>query len=274
MITMPTLSSSATAMGVLAVVLSGYSVLGQPGNYYKNIDPTKGLLKEQLQPLLFNHTVISYSADWDALGKVDRDLNTKCTAPQIPDIYSANCWNVAKGTKGECGNYKKEGDCWNREHGWPKSWWGGFSKGQGAQTDLHELWASDGYVNNLRGNLPLGEVSTPTYTSSNGAKIGPCTSDNAPPGDCFEIGDEFKGDIARSYFYLATTYMGKWSCCDTPGVNGSHIKPWMEAVLRKWHDKDPPTDLEMKFNNDIFAIQKNRSPFIDHPEWVAMIPSF
>jgi endonuclease I len=264
-----------TTGGLLLLPLLVGAALGQPGDYYKNIDPDKGLLKEQLQPLLFDHTVISYSADWGALGKVDRDLNTKCKAPLIPDIYSANCWNVAKGgSKGECGNYKKEGDCWNREHGWPKSWWGGFSKGQGAQTDLHELWSADGYVNNLRGNFPLGEVANPTYTSSNGAKVGPCSSDGAPEGSCFEISDEFKGDIARSYFYLSTAYFGKWSCCNVAGVNASHIKPWMEDVLRKWHKQDPPTDLEMTFNNDVYAIQKNRSPFIDHPEWVDKIPDF
>ena len=61
-----------------------------------------------------------------------------------PDVYSGFCWknegNVTTG--GECGNYKKEGDCFNREHIFPKSWFGGFSEGANAQTDLFELWAS------------------------------------------------------------------------------------------------------------------------------------
>jgi endonuclease I len=55
---------------------------------------------------------------------------------------------------------------------WPKSWFGGFDYGKNAQTDLFELWPSDGYVNGLRGNLPFGTVTTATYTSSNGCKIG------------------------------------------------------------------------------------------------------
>ena len=250
------------------------NITSGPGDYYKNINPDGGDLKAQLQPLLLNHKVLSYSDDWDALDKVDQYLSTHCKSPQqIPDIYSNFCWNNDKNPGGECGNYKKEGDCWNREHGWPKSWWGGFSKGQGAQTDLHELWAADGYVNNLRGNLPLGEVSSPTYTSTNGAKVGPCSSDGAT-GNCFEISDEYKGDIARSYFYIATTYMDKFDCCDTVGVNGSHIKPWMEKVLRKWHDADPVSDLEKQFTDAVFGIQANRSPFIDNPDWVKKIPEF
>ena len=73
---------------------------------------------------------------------------------------------------------------------------------------------------------------------------------------------------------MSTAYFGKWSCCNVAGVNASHIKPWMEDVLRKWHKQDPPTDLEMTLNNDVYAIQKNRSPFIDHPEWVDKIPDF
>ena len=244
------------------------------GDYYKDIDPTKPLMV-QLKPLLNNHTVISYDQDWEALGQVDRYLNTKCKAPMIPDVYSGHCWNT--GTTDapcQCGNYKKEGDCWNREHGWPKSWWGGFAAGKNAETDLHELWAADGYVNNLRANLPLGVVAQPTYTSTNGGKVGPCSSANAPAGGCFEVADEFKGDFARSYFYLSTTYMNEWSCCDEAGVNGSHIKPWMEAVLRTWHKDDPVDALEIKFNDAVYDLQKNRSPFIDHPEWVGLIPDF
>jgi len=58
------------------------------------------------------------------------------------------------------------------------------------------------------------------------------------------------------------------------GVNGSHIKPWMEAVLRTWHKTDPVDALEMKFNDAVFNLQKNRSPFIDHPEWVDLIHDF
>ena len=248
------------------------------GDYYKNINASRGDLKAQLTPLLANHTHLSYQAIWGEFEAVDPFLSSHCAsdADTIPGVYSAVCWKSEKNlpTGGECGNYKKEGDCFNREHGWPKSWWGGFSAGQGAQTDLFELWPSDGYVNSLRANLPLGTVSSPSYTSTNGCKIGPCTAPGYTSGNCFEPADEFKGDFARSYFYLSTCYAGAWACCDTAGTNGSDIKPWMEKLLRGWHASDPVTALEQKFNDAVFQKQGNRLPFVDHPEWVDAIPDF
>lgn len=82
-------------------------------------------------------------------------------------------------------------------------------------------------------------------------------------------------DIARSYFYLSVAYMGEWSCCDVEGVNKSDIKPWMEQILRSWHAGDPVDSYELQRNDDIYLNwQKNRNPFIDHPEWVDQINDF
>lgn len=175
----------------------------------------------------------------------------------IPDIYSSYCWITAKDitpSGGECGNYKKEGDCFNREHLWPKSWFGGsVSSGKDAYTDLFELWPSDGYVNGRRGNFPFGNVveSTVYYTSTNGSKIGDCVEAS---GTCFEAADYLKGDFARSYFYLSTAYWNKWTCCDEEGVNKSDIKSWLEAVLREWHNGDPVDDNERSRNDVIYSL--------------------
>lgn len=188
---------------------------------------------------------MSYQKVWTAFESVDKFLEgypcNKDDLTMIPDIYSGHCWtpkhNLPHG--GECGNYKVEGDCFNREHSWPKSWFGGFSAGQGAQTDLFELWPSDGKVNALRGNLPFGYVKkgTETYTSSNGSKIGACASAGAS-GNCFEAADNLKGDLARTYFYLSVAFWKKWTCCEGPGYNKWDMAPWMEADLRKWHEGD------------------------------------
>ena len=136
-------------------------------------------------------------------------------------------------------------------------------------------------MNGLRGDLPLCliDVSLPvSYTSTNGAKIGMCKSDGQSDsftGKGFEVPDYLKGDIARSYFYLATCYWNKWTCCDEDGVNGSDIKPWMERLLRKWSADDPVDQYEMDRNDKIYANwQHNRNPFIDHPEWVDEITDF
>jgi len=249
--------------------------------YYQSIDPTArdDVLKAQLHDLINPHDVLSYDDIWTAFKSVDKFLpgypcNENLTF--IPDVYSAYCWEPEKlTTGGECGNYKKEGDCYNREHLWPKSWFGGFDNGENAQTDLFELWPSDGYVNGLRGDLPLGDVivSSISYNSTNKSLIGKCVEDSN--SKCFEPSSVFKGDFARSYFYLATAYWNEWSCCDTEGVNGSDIKTWMENSLRVWHLNDPVDDNERARNNEIYSNwQHNRNPFIDHPEWVDQISNF
>lgn len=251
-------------------------------NYYSSIDSkaVNDVLKGQLFQLINPHTVLDYDAVWEAFGVVDKFLpGYPCDSNKehIPDIYSSYCWALEKIPGGECGNYKKEGDCFNREHIWPKSWFGGFDYGMNAQTDLFELWTSDGYVNGLRGNYPFGIVSpnTVTYTSTNGCKIGKCDNSTGYSGSCFEIADELKGDAARSYFYLSVAYWQQWDCCDDVGVNKSDIKPWMEQILRAWHKADPVNAMERRRNQLIYQdYQHNRNPFIDHPEWVDQIEDF
>ncbi|CAN0111298.1 unnamed protein product, partial [Ectocarpus fasciculatus] len=247
-------------------------------DYYSDIDSsaTNDELKGQLQELIYPHTVLSYDDVWTAFVVVDENLPTyPCATNEtyIPDIYSTYCWPKSK----ECGNYKEEGDCYNREHIWPKSWFGGFDYGKDAQTDLFELWPSDGYVNGLRGNLPMGIVDpdTVTYKSTNGCMIGTCDASTGYTGKCFEPTDLYKGDIARSYFYLSTAYWNLWSCCDTDQNNGSDMKTWMEDIMRTWHANDPVDDFERNRNEEIYLdYQHNRNPFIDHPEWVDQIEDF
>ena len=141
---------------------------------------------------------------------------------------------------------------------------------------MFELWPSDGYVNGLRGNLPLGyvDINTVTYNSTNGCLIGTCAADPSY-GKCFEVANYLKGDVARSYFYLATAYWKEWECCDEVAVNGSDIKLWMEKTLREWSSLDPVNDLELQRNEAIYNLwQGNRNPFINHPEWIERISDF
>jgi len=43
------------------------------------------------------------------------------------------------------------------------------------------------------------------------------------------------------------------------------------SVLLDWHTQDPVDDIERRRNEEVFAYQTNRNPFVDHPEWVACI---
>lgn len=254
------------------------------GDYYTGVDASAldAALKQQLHALIEVKTTLTYDAVWEAFAVVDRYLSGYPCNPSnesfIPDIYSGYCWapehNLTTG--GECGNYKKEGDCFNREHSWPNSWFGGNISD--AYTDLFLLFPSDGYVNNRRSNMPLGNVnpSSVVYASSNGCKIGACADDTADyTGQCFEPADYLKGDLARSYFYISVAYMDKFTCCEEPAVSKWDIHSWEENILRKWHEIDAVDDIERQRNDVIFTdFQHNRNPFIDHPEWVGQISDF
>ena len=257
------------------------------GDYYASIDAssTNEQLKSSLHALISsNKTVLAYDDVWAAFAEVDKYLfGYPCSvnSTYIPDLYSSFCWNPMKGLDigGECGSSSPthEGMCFNREHVWPNSWFGGDSSE--AYTDIFLLYPSDGYVNNKRGNIPLGDVDITqniTYVSSNGAIIGKCadiTDDYT--GLCFELPLYLKGDIARTYFYISTAYYLEFSCCEEPAVTFWDIHRWEENILRKWHLLDPVDDNERSRNDIIYSkYQHNRNPFVDHPEWVDQIVDF
>ena len=81
------------------------------------------------------------------------------------------------------------------------------------------------------------------------------------------------GDIARSYFYLATAYYQVWSCCSEQDIVDAYLmSPWLESVMREWHVLDPVNDAERGRNDIIYSkLQGNRNPYIDHPEWVDLV---
>ena len=88
--------------------------------------------------LINPHTVISYDDVWDAFNTIDsaaQNSSNYCPVGSINDIYSAKCWTYPDD---QCGNYQKEGDCYNREHSFPKSWWNGSVIP--AYTDMFHLY--------------------------------------------------------------------------------------------------------------------------------------
>ena len=178
----------------------------------------------------------------------------------------------------QCGSYNSEADCYNREHSFPKSWFGG--KVEPMNSDVHHIFASDGFVNSKRGSYPFGEVANATFTSTNGSKLGSATNSIGYSGTVFEPIDEFKGDFARAYFYMATRYeniIGAWqsnsnySDAVLDGSSGKVYEAWLVAMLLKWHNQDPVSQLEQDRNQAAFEFQGNRNPYVDHPEFVEMI---
>ena len=233
-----------------------------PSGYYNNTSGKTGdELKTALHNIIKGHHSVSYGGLLNAFAYTDCKPNG-----MLWDIYSDIEYSPSTGV---CGDYEQEGDCWNREHTWPQSW---FNENTTPRCDLFHVYPTDGYVNGQRSNYPYGEVNSPTYTSGNGSKLGSCKSSLGYSGTVFEPIDEYKGDIARSYFYMSVRYYSEDSDWGTSGMtNKSEIKPWAMTMLLRWNDEDPVSQKEIDRNNTIYGYQNNRNPFIDHPEYARMI---
>jgi len=246
--------------------ISLYITAQAPVGYYTSAEgSTEATLKTKLCAIVGPHTQRTYANLWTDFQTTDKRPDGK-----VCDIYSNTTSYVF--ITNQCGNYSGEGSCYNREHSFPKSWFG-IASGQEDSapmgTDLFHLYPSDGYVNGRRGNDPFGEVGTTTYTSNNSySKLGTCSFPGYT-GEVFEPTDSLKGDFARSYFYMVTAYDDKVSAWVSPQLASNQypaLSAWSIALFLKWNAQDPVGPKERNRNNAIYNLQKNRNPFIDHPE--------
>lgn len=246
---------------VLAILISSTTIFAQPpAGYYNSAEGKTGAqLKTALFGIIKNHSTVSYSGLWGAFKKSDKKANGK-----VWDMYS-DC-DFTFGSD-QCGNYSSECDCYNREHSFPKSWFGNVSP---MSSDMFHLYPTDGKVNGMRGNYPFGEVGTASYTSGNGCKRGN-SSFSGYTGVVFEPIDEYKGDFARAYFYMATRYEDRIASWNSPMLDNSAYPAyteWAVELLLKWHRQDPVSQKEIDRNNVIYnQYQHNRNPYVDHPEY-------
>jgi len=244
------------------------------GEYYKAADGKKGAaLKTALCEVIYNRDEegadlnAAYKALWTHFQTTDKQADGS-----VWDMYS-NMRAMTFGDdqdKGSGGN--NEGEYYNREHSFPNSWFGG--KVMPMYTDLHHVYPTDKLVNNKRANYPFGETGNPTYKSANDfSKLGPC---NYPgyTGTVFEPNDEYKGDFARTFFYMVTCYEEKIADWyqnypeSQPTLDGNAypgLSAWQLEMLMKWAKNDPVSKKETNRNKAVYGIQKNRNPFIDYP---------
>ncbi|CAD0004889.1 endonuclease [Flavobacterium chungangense] len=247
-----------------------------PANYYSTATGTGYTLKTQLYNIIKDHTDNGYSGLYVTYQTSDID-NFYENDGSILDMYSENPngndpYTYSAGATQRCGSagYTNEGDCYNREHIIPQSV---FDEKAPMVSDAHFITPTDGKVNGVRSNYPHSVVATPTETSLNGSKLGASTTAGYS-GLVFEPIDEFKGDIARMYFYFATRYENTVAGYSYPMFNGSSNKVFTPAFLSQllaWHNQDPVSAREIARNNAIYARQNNRNPYIDHPEYVAAV---
>ena len=232
-----------------------------PANYYNSLDGASGQgLRDALQAIIAEEGVVraqTYADVYDILEAADQNpLNsnevwlvyTEQGRPKLDRQMTSN----NTGT-------------WNREHVFPRSRGGYYSIGDDdipdginvywntnadslrhGNSDAHHLRAVDGPENSSRGNQFYGQYTGPENTQGS-----------------------FKGDVARSIFYMAIRYNGLSVVDGYPDGNVGEFGDL--ATLLEWHENDPPDDFEMNRNNVVYTWQKNRNPFIDQPELVDYI---
>ena len=199
-------------------------------------------------------TTLSYDAVWNALKATDQDPSN-----------SANVILLYSGTsRSKTLNGGDVGD-WNREHVWAKSH-GDFGTSAGPGTDLHHLRPEDVQVNSERSNKDFDNGGTAVSDAPG----------NRTDADSWEPRAAVKGDVARMIFYMAVRYEGgdAYPDLEVDDVTGSGTAPRLGRIsaLRQWNLQDPPDAFEMRRNELIYSsYQRNRNPFIDHPEWVTSI---
>lgn len=173
----------------------------------------------------------------------------------VVDVYSGR---AIPGVDGRKSAFDRQ---LNAEHTWPQS------KGARgiAQSDLHQLMASDIDTNGRRGNLPYAEVDQVKWTNDSRAPRDEQTvvGVDEQGREVCEPRDAVKGDIARALMYFYVRY-DRSRPADYTLENFRAELP----TLVKWHEQDPVDDRERQRNEDVYSIQRNRNPFIDHPEWV------
>lgn len=256
-----------TKLSTLALLLClacGWAYAQEPSGYYKKAEgKNQAALLTQLCAIIGPHTNVGYDGLWD----VYEDSDVRPGTNYYWDMYSTSQFRI--GQK-KCGNYSNVGDCVNREHSFPKSW---FKEGSPMKSDAFHVYPTDGKVNGQRSNFPYGECSGgTTLASHNGVdalgKLGKSTFPGYT-GTVFEPVDEYKGDFARTYFYMAACYndkIGSWSSPMLAGNAYPAFSSWAINLLLKWNEQDPVSQKEIDRNNAVYKHQRNRNPFIDHPE--------
>jgi len=237
-----------------------------PAGYYDAaFGKKKEALKTAMMGIIRPHSERTYAQLWTDFQQTDQLPDGK-----VWDMYSDIPDGMAKYyftfTDDQCGNYGKEGDCYNREHSFPKSW---FNDATPMYTDLFHIYPTDGYVNNRRGNDAFGEVASVRWTSTNGSKVGTGNAALGYTSEVFEPRDDFKGDFARTYFYMVTCYedlLSGWNCDMIDNSSYPALKTWALNLLLKWSRNDKVSQKEIDRNNAVYEIQGNRNPFIDYPQ--------
>lgn len=245
-------------IAILCVCSASFATI-PPGYYQAANGKKKAALKSALHEIIRVANVLSYGSGsghtWEGFYNADRMANN-----QVRDRYSlekfyftSNSYSAPSGM--------------NIEHSFPKSWWGG-SKTQ-AYKDLHHLMPCESGINSSKSNYPMGEVQN-VKVDNGCTKVGTGYGANGRSVSLWEPADEWKGDFARVYFYMATCYQDyTWSGSAALSLLENNTWPtlqsWAYDLYLDWCRQDPVDDIERARNEAVYQLQGNRNPFVDYP---------
>ncbi len=233
----------------------------QPSGYYDRLDGLRGeTLKKTLQDIIADESIVraqTYNDIIDILKEADQNPKN---SNQVWLVYTEQ-----GRSKIDFQLTSENIGAWNREHVWPRSrgvfysiegdnafdgidvyWHTNADSLRHGNSDGHHIRAVDGPENSKRGNQFYGQYTGPANTAGS-----------------------FRGDVARSIFYMAVRYNGLQVVEGYPESEPGKFGDL--ATLLTWHRADPSDDYEMNRNNVVQKWQRNRNPFIDMPELVEYI---
>lgn len=261
---------------ILAVLIGVSAFADIPTGYYDNaIGKHDEGLMTALEGIIMPHQVLGYNFLWDCYPYTDMGSDG-----YYIDMYSTSKYNHDSPHPGGASNV---GQGLNREHSFPKSWFGGEVSPM--FTDQFMVIPADAYVNQLRSNNPYGVCAGGTYVTNDELGVSMLgrkgtSTYNGYTQTVYEPDDEYKGDFARIYFYMVTCYKSQlpnWPGCDQLDYNSNGYKAfstWSIQMLMEWHRADPVSPKERARNEAVYSSiegnkdygQGNRNPFVDHPE--------
>lgn len=252
-----------------------------PANYYDAIQGKQdSVLKSQLSLIVrggdrYEYGTNQYHSSNNPPEWQKGDLKALGTWQALPltdmhpdgivwDMYS-NCVRYYPNKRGD------SGCSLNIEHCLPKSWWGGTDNE--AYKDLYNLNPSDQRANGQKSNYAPGHIKTGDKFDNGSFRMDSKTK-SYYGYICWEPAPEYRGDFARTYFYMATAYEYlEWTAYPDYISNASYLmfSDSIQKVLLDWHRADPVSDKEICRADQISTIQHNRNPFIDYPDLVEYI---
>lgn len=239
----------------------------KPGYYNAMDGKKKEALKAAAKACVQRHTTLQYYElpNYWQYSDVYPELYDGCK--RWWDMYSNAMYLIREGQSGKSSFSANK---MQREHSVPKSWWklAGDVEYTPAYSDMWNLYPSDGAANQAKLNYPLGVIRAAKF--NNGVtKVG--EAQNGYGGGCafvFEPADDYKGDFARAFFYMATVYDDINWVVNYMFEKESYptLNTWSVNMLLDWTRHDPVSQKEIDRNNIVEQYQGNRNPFVDFPE--------